>query len=65
MYQYAELAHWMQNKDAMKILPAQVDIDMTNVCNQDCFYCNSAEFRLNEPVQKIRLSGERNQKKSL
>lgn len=36
----------------MKILPAQVDIDLTNVCNQDCFYCNSAEFRANKPVQK-------------
>lgn len=52
MYQYAELVHWMQNKDSMKILPAQVDIDLTNVCNQDCYYCNSAEFRKVEPVQK-------------
>jgi sulfatase maturation enzyme AslB (radical SAM superfamily) len=52
MYQYAELVHWMQNQDAMKILPAQVDIDLTNVCNQDCFYCNSADFRAEKPVQK-------------
>ena len=52
MYQYAELVHWMQNQDTMKILPAQVDIDLTNVCNQDCYYCNSAEFRAREPVQK-------------
>lgn len=52
MYQYAELAHWFQNQDSMKILPAQVDIDLTNVCNQDCYYCNSAEFRAAEPVQK-------------
>lgn len=51
-YQYAELVHWMSNKDTMKILPAQVDIDLTNVCNQDCFYCNSAEFRAKKPVQK-------------
>lgn len=51
-YQYAELVHWMTNKDTMKLLPAQVDIDLTNVCNQDCFYCNSAEFRANKPVQK-------------
>jgi len=36
----------------MKILPAQVDIDLTNVCNQDCYYCNSAEFRQQQPVQK-------------
>lgn len=52
MYQHAELVHWMQNKDTMKILPAQVDIDLTNVCNQDCYYCNSADFRAEKPVQK-------------
>ena len=52
MYQYAELVHWMQNQDTMKILPAQVDIDLTNVCNQDCYYCNSADFRAAKPVQK-------------
>jgi len=52
MYQYAELVHWMRNQEQMKILPAQVDIDLTNVCNQDCYYCNSAEFRAREPVQK-------------
>lgn len=52
MYQYAELVHWMRNQDTMKILPAQVDIDLTNVCNQDCFYCNSADFRADKPVQK-------------
>jgi len=52
MYQYAELVHWMKNQDTMKILPAQVDIDLTNVCNQDCYYCNSEEFRKNKPVQK-------------
>jgi MoaA/NifB/PqqE/SkfB family radical SAM enzyme len=52
MYQYAELVHWMRNQDAMKILPAQVDIDLTNVCNQDCYYCNSADFRAEKPVQK-------------
>jgi sulfatase maturation enzyme AslB (radical SAM superfamily) len=52
MYQHAELVHWMKNRDKMSILPAQVDIDLTNVCNQNCYYCNSAEFRKNEPVQK-------------
>ena len=52
MYQYAELVHWMNNKDSMKLLPAQVDIDLTNVCNQDCYYCNSADFRKEKPVQK-------------
>jgi sulfatase maturation enzyme AslB (radical SAM superfamily) len=52
MYQYAELVHWMSNQDTKKLLPAQVDIDLTNVCNQDCFYCNSADFRAAKPVQK-------------
>jgi sulfatase maturation enzyme AslB (radical SAM superfamily) len=52
MYQHAELVHWMNNKSTMKLLPAQVDIDLTNVCNQDCYYCNSADFRVNQPVQK-------------
>ena len=52
MYRYAELVHWMNNQDNMKILPAQVDIDLTNVCNQDCYYCNSADFRAEKPVQK-------------
>jgi len=52
MYQYAELAHWLRNQNTMKMLPAQVDIDLTNICNQDCYYCNSADFRKEQPVQK-------------
>jgi sulfatase maturation enzyme AslB (radical SAM superfamily) len=52
MYQYAELVHWINNQGTMKLLPAQVDIDLTNVCNQDCYYCNSADFRRAVPVQK-------------
>ena len=52
MYQHAELVHWMRNKESMILLPAQVDIDLTNVCNQDCYYCNSADFRQAQPVQK-------------
>ena len=52
MYNHAEIAHWMQNQSTMKIIPAQVDIDLTNVCNQDCYYCNSADFRREQPVQK-------------
>jgi len=52
MYNHAEIAHWMQNQSTMKIIPAQVDIDLTNVCNQDCYYCNSADFRKQHPVQK-------------
>jgi hypothetical protein len=52
MYQFAELVHWMGNKTSMKLLPAHIDIDLTNVCNQDCYYCNSADFRRDKPVQK-------------
>ena len=52
MYQHAEIVHWMKNKDRIAILPAQVDIDLTNICNQDCFYCNSAEHRASRPIQK-------------
>lgn len=52
MYQFAEVVHWMNNSTNMKLLPAHIDIDLTNICNQDCFYCNSAEFRSNKPVQK-------------
>jgi len=51
-YQHAEIVHWMKNSDIMSIIPAQVDIDLTNICNQDCVYCNSAEHRRVSPVQK-------------
>lgn len=52
MYHAAELVHWMQNQDHKILLPAQVDIDLTNLCNQDCYYCNSADHRALAPVQK-------------
>jgi len=52
MYHAAELVHWMQNRDNKILLPAQVDIDLTNICNQDCYYCNSADHRRDAPVQK-------------
>ena len=52
MYHAAELVHWMRNQDSKILLPAQVDIDLTNICNQDCYYCNSAEHRKMAPVQK-------------
>lgn len=51
-YQHAEIVHWMKNKETHGIIPAQVDIDLTNICNQDCFYCNSSEHRAARPVQK-------------
>jgi len=52
MYQNAEIVHWLKNKDTHGIIPAHADIDLTNICNQDCFYCNSAEFRAESPSQK-------------
>lgn len=52
MYHAAELVHWMQNRNHKILLPAQVDIDLTNICNQDCYYCNSADHRAAAPVQK-------------
>lgn len=52
MYRHAEVVHWMHNKETHAIIPQQVDIDLTNICNQDCFYCNSAEHRRSSPVQK-------------
>jgi wyosine [tRNA(Phe)-imidazoG37] synthetase (radical SAM superfamily) len=51
MYQYAELVHWMQNP-TKTFIPASADIDMTNICDQDCYYCNSANFRKEHPTQK-------------
>jgi len=51
MYHHAELVHWFKNPGKV-ILPASVDIDLTNICNQDCYYCNSAEFREEKPVQQ-------------
>lgn len=51
MYQYAELVHWMRTPQKT-FIPASADIDLTNICNQDCYYCNSAEFRKEHPTQK-------------
>lgn len=52
MYQNAEIVHWMRYQKTHTIMPVHADIDLTNICNQDCFYCNSAEFRARLPVQK-------------
>lgn len=48
---FAELVHWMQVKDAKYFIPACADIDLTNICNQDCFYCSTLDFRKEKPVQ--------------
>jgi sulfatase maturation enzyme AslB (radical SAM superfamily) len=52
MYQYAEIVHWMKNP-TKSFIPASADIDLTNICDQDCYYCNSADFRKEHPTQKI------------
>jgi len=52
MYQYAEIVHWMKNP-TKTFIPASADIDLTNICDQDCYYCNSANFRKEHPTQKI------------
>ena len=49
MYTSATVVHWLKHPRNKVILPASVDIDLTNICNQDCFYCNSAEFRAVSP----------------
>lgn len=49
-YVNAEVVHWMGNRGTHILLPAHVDIDLTNICNQDCYYCNSAIFRATAPV---------------
>lgn len=48
MYQYAQIVHYMQHP-GVSLLPPSVDIDLTNACNQDCYYCESATFRQDSP----------------
>lgn len=48
---YAELVHWMTVQDKKNFIPASADIDLTNICNQDCVYCSTADFRKEQPVQ--------------
>lgn len=48
---HAELVHWMNIKDKKTMIPACADIDFTNICNQDCYYCNTMDFRASVPVQ--------------
>jgi len=31
------------------VIPWQIDLDFTNSCNQNCFYCNSEQFRKEKP----------------
>ncbi len=52
MIEYNQIENFLAGKTTFGPMPSRVDIDLTNVCNQDCFYCNSAEFR-----QKFLVSG--------
>lgn len=52
MYQNAQVAHWFLNQDKKDFIPIQADIDLTNHCNQDCYYCISSEFRKNALVHQ-------------
>ena len=49
---YAELIHWMGIQDRKYFIPSTADIDLTNICNQDCFYCSTSDFRNRHPVQQ-------------
>lgn len=49
MQQYQLLARWIKGQIPGKILPWQIDIDTTNICNQSCYYCNSEKFRSENP----------------
>lgn len=42
---YEDLSNYLCGRTNLPVLPSALDIDFTNVCNQDCFYCNSADFR--------------------
>lgn len=50
MQQYQLIARWLKGEIPQKILPWQIDIDTTNICNQACFYCNTEQFRKDNPV---------------
>ena len=52
MIEYNQIENFLAGKTTSGPMPSRVDIDLTNVCNQDCFYCNSAEFR-----EKFLVSG--------
>lgn len=50
MQQYQLVSRWIQGMIPGKILPWQIDLDTTNICNQSCYYCNTEDFRASKPV---------------
>ena len=55
MDQHLLIAKWLQGQIPGVFLPWQIDLDLTNICNQDCYYCNTVDFRTNVPVYQDRL----------
>ena len=50
MDQYQLVSRYIQGFIPGKILPWQIDLDTTNICNQACYYCNTEQFRTELPV---------------
>jgi len=48
--QYQLVSRWIKGFIPGKILPWQIDLDTTNICNQACYYCNTEQFRNDMPV---------------
>ena len=46
----------MSIQDKKYFIPAGADIDLTNICNQDCVYCSTADFRKTHPIQLDHLA---------
>lgn len=50
MQQYQLIARWLRGEIPHKFMPWQIDLDTTNICNQACYYCNTEEFRKEQPI---------------
>jgi len=50
MQQYQLIARWLRGEIPNKLMPWQIDLDTTNICNQDCYYCNTDQFRKDKPI---------------
>ena len=50
MQQYQLIARWLRGEIPNKFMPWQIDLDTTNICNQACYYCNTEEFRKEQPI---------------
>jgi MoaA/NifB/PqqE/SkfB family radical SAM enzyme len=50
MDQHQLISRWIQGTIPGKLMPWQIDVDTTNICNQACYYCNTEQFRNELPV---------------